>query len=118
MSKMVKVHVTFNETKRILSHQKGGVIKELRHLFLQVFSDVLLDQVAPADVKLQRYDPSFKDYVDFNSDEKLEDDIRVRALVLKQNKQVRNEHQFSPLNTLNIKLTVIICITHVSVLGT
>ena len=107
MPKTVKVHVTFNEFKRILSHQKGGEIKELRHLFLQVFSDVLLDQVAPAAVTLQRYDPSFEDYVELNNDEKLEDDTKIRALVSKQDKQVRNEPQFSPLKTLSIKLTVI-----------
>ena len=97
MPKMVKVHVTFNETKRILSLEKGGEIKELRHLFLQLFSDVLLDQVAPAAVKVQRYDPSFEDYVELNNDEKLEDGTKIRALVSKQDKQVRNEPQFPPL---------------------
>ena len=30
-----------------ISFQKGGEVKEFRYLFLQVFSDVLLDKVAP-----------------------------------------------------------------------
>ena len=97
---MMKIHATCNETKRILSLQKGGEVKELRHRFLQVFSDVFLDQVAPADVKLQRYDPSFEDYVELNSDEKIEDDTKIRALVSKQDKQVRNKHQFFQLRLL------------------
>lgn len=38
-SKMLKVHVTHDENKRIISFQKGGEVKEFRHLFLQVFSN-------------------------------------------------------------------------------
>lgn len=88
-SKMLKVHVTHEENKRIISFQKGGEVKEFRHLFLQVFSDVLLDQVAPANVKLQRYDDSFEEYVDLGNEERLEEDIKLLALVSKQDRQVR-----------------------------
>ena len=88
-SKMLKVHVTHDENKRIISFQKGGEVKEFRHLFLQVFSDVLLDQVAPANVKLQRYDDSFEEYVDLGNEERLEEDVKLLALVSKQDRQVR-----------------------------
>ena len=88
-SKMLKVHVTHEENKRIISFQKGGEVKEFRHLFLQVFSDVLLDQVAPAKVKLQRYDDSFEEYVDLGNEERLEEDLKLLALVSKQDRQVR-----------------------------
>ena len=88
-SKMLKVHVTHEENKRIISFQKGGEVKEFRHLFLQVFSDVLLDQVAPANVKLQRYDDSFEEYVDLGNEERLEEDLKLLALVSKQDRQVR-----------------------------
>lgn len=86
-SKMLKVHVTHDENKRIISFQKGGEVKEFRHLFLQVFSDVLLDQVAPANVKLQRYDDSFEEYVDLGNEERLEEDVKLLALVSKQDRQ-------------------------------
>lgn len=88
-SKMLKVHVTHDENKRIISFQKGGEVKEFRHLFLQVFSDVLLDQVAPANVKLQQYDDSFEEYVDLGNEERLEEDVKLLALVSKQDRQVR-----------------------------
>ena len=88
-SKMLKVHVTHDENKRIISFQKGGEVKEFRHLFLQVFSDVLLDQVAPANVKLQRYDDSFEEYVDLSNEERLEEDLKLLALVSKQDRQVK-----------------------------
>ena len=88
-SKMLKVHVTHEENKRIISFQKGGEVKEFRHLFLQVFSDVLLDQVAPSNVKLQRYDDSFEEYVDLGNEERLEEDLKLLALVSEQDRQVR-----------------------------
>ena len=93
-SKMLKVHVTHEENKRIISFQKGGEVKEFRHLFLQVFSDVLLDQVAPANVKLQRYDDSFEEYVDLSNEERLEEDLKLLALVSKQDRQVRIDSPF------------------------
>ena len=93
-SKMLKVHVTHEENKRIISFQKGGEVKEFRHLFLQVFSDVLLDQVAPANVKLQRYDDSFEEYVDLGNEERLEEDLKLLALVSKQDRQVRIDSSF------------------------
>ena len=85
---MVKVHVTYDETKRIVSHEKGGDIQGLRHVFLQVFSDVLSSDIAPAHVKFQRYDDKFEDYVELQNEEKVDVDLKVRALILKPVKQV------------------------------
>ena len=87
MAEMVKVHVTYDETKRILSYQKGSDVQGLRYVFLQVFSDVTSDHVAPANVKFQRYDAGFADYVELDNCEKIEGDIKIRALVWKH-KQV------------------------------
>ena len=95
---MIKVHVTHDENKRIISFQKGGEVKEFRHLFLQVFSFFLLDQVAPANVKLQRYDDSFDEYVGLSNEETLEEDLKLRALVSKQDRQVKVD---SPLGIGN-----------------
>ena len=81
MPKMVTVHVTHDETKRILSLQKGENIQGLRHIFLQLYSDVLSSDIAPAHVKFQRYDEKFEDYVEIPNDEKVDDDMKVRALV-------------------------------------
>ena len=100
-SKMLKVHVTHEENKRIISFQKGGEVKEFRHLFLQVFSDVLLDQVAPANVKLQRYDDSFEEYIDLSNEERLEEDLKLLALVSKQERQVKVD---SPLGRGNFRM--------------
>ncbi|KAL9955834.1 hypothetical protein ACROYT_G037219 [Oculina patagonica] len=87
MPKMVKIHVTYDETKRVVSHQKGGDVQGLRYVFLQVFSDVLSSDIAPAHVKFQRYDDKFEDYVELQNDETFEEDIKIRAFVFKQAKQ-------------------------------
>ena len=79
--KMVKVHMTFNDYKRIISFRKGGKVKELRYRFLRDFSFVFHDKVAPADVKFQRYDRSLKMYLDTNDDDKLESDTKMLATV-------------------------------------
>lgn len=100
-SKMLNVHVTHEENKRIISFQKGGEVKEFRHLFLQVFSDVLLDQVAPANVKLQRYDDSFEEYVDLSNEERLEEDLKLLALVSNQERQVKID---SPLGSGDFRM--------------
>ena len=88
MPKTVKVHVTFDETKRVLSHQKGADVEGLRPVFLQVFSDVLSSDIAPAQVKFQLYDDHFDDYVELSNAKRLDEDIKIRALVTKQAKQV------------------------------
>ena len=88
MPKMVKIHVTYGETRRVVSYQKGGEVQGLRHIFLQAFADVLSSEVAPVHVTFQGYDAEFEDYVELQNDEKLENDVKVRALVSTRFKQV------------------------------
>ncbi|KAJ7373610.1 hypothetical protein OS493_011215 [Desmophyllum pertusum] len=80
--KSKKAHVTFGDSKRILSYEKGEDVQELRLLFLRVFSDMLSDDVAPSNVKFQLYDESFKDYVDLGSGIKLEENAKMKAITV------------------------------------
>ena len=88
MPKTVKVHVTFNETKRVLSHQKGADVQRLRPVFLEAFSDVLSSDIAPAHIKFQLFDNKFEDYVELSNENRFEEDTKVRAFVTIQAKQV------------------------------
>ena len=92
--KMINILVTDNEqAHHLFPEGRGG--QGISHLFLQAFSDVLLDKVAPANVKFQRYADNFEEYVDVNNNEKLdEDEIKLLALVSKREKQV---NVYSPL---------------------
>ena len=76
-----KAHVTYGDSSRIITYNKGEAVQELRHHFLRVFSDELSDDVAPANVKLQRYNSTFKDYVDLEHDAKLEKNAKLKAIV-------------------------------------
>lgn len=84
--KTVNIHVTYNETKRIISFRKGGNVLELKNVFLQKFSDVLPPNVSPEQVKFQRYDKRFQDFVDLDDGYELSKDLKVRALLM-ENKQ-------------------------------
>ena len=77
-----KVHVTFGDSKRIMSYEKGTKVQELRPLFLSVFSDVLADDISPANVLFQALDKTFEDYVDLGNDEHLEDNARIKAITV------------------------------------
>jgi len=68
--------------------RREGRSRNFAIFFLQAFSDVLLDKVAPANVKFQRYADNFEEYADLNNDERLdEDEIKLLALVSKREKQ-------------------------------
>ena len=98
LDKSRKMHVTYGDSKRFITYSKGEEIKELRHHFLRVFSDVLSDDVAPANVKFQRYDDAFQDYEDLAHDVQLEDNVKLKAIVSqKRGKKVLH------LNNLNKK---------------
>ncbi|XP_020605055.1 uncharacterized protein LOC110043887 isoform X4 [Orbicella faveolata] len=75
-----KVHVTFGDSKRIMSYEKGVEVKELRSLFLSEFSDVLADDISPANVKFQVLDETFKDYVDLGNNQQLEENAQIKAI--------------------------------------
>ena len=84
LKKSRKVHVTYGDSKRIISCDKGEQVQELRHHFLRVFSDVLSDDVAPANVKFQRYDPTFEDYEDLENDAELDKNAKLKAIVIQE----------------------------------
>lgn len=77
-----KVHVTFGDSKRIMSYEKGTKVQELRSLFLSVFSDVLEDDISPANVKFQVLDKTFGDYVDLGNDQHLEENAQIKAITV------------------------------------
>ncbi|PFX32450.1 uncharacterized protein LOC111320850 isoform X1 [Stylophora pistillata] len=85
--KMIRIHVTFGETKRIVVFQKGGEVKKLRPFFLHPFSDVLTGDIAPEHVTLQEYLEDFKDFAELCSDSTLNNDIKIRAITSKSLKQ-------------------------------
>ena len=77
-----KVHVTFGDSKRIMSYEKGVEVKELRSLFVSEFSDVLADDISPANVKFQVFHTTFKDYVDLKNDQHLEENAQIKAITV------------------------------------
>ncbi|PFX23688.1 hypothetical protein AWC38_SpisGene11750 [Stylophora pistillata] len=56
--------VTFGESKRTIRYEKGDDLKTFRHHFLRTFSDILSEDVAPGDVKFQKFDGNFNEYVE------------------------------------------------------
>ena len=72
-----KVHVTFGDSKRIMSYEEGAEVQELRSLFLRVFSDVLEDDISPANVKFQ-----VLEYVDLGNDHHLEENAQIKATIV------------------------------------
>ena len=85
-----KVHVTFGDSKRIMRYEKGTGVKELRPIFLSEFSDVLGDDISPANVKFQVLDETFKDYVDLGNDQQLQENAQIKAItVVTKENQVR-----------------------------
>ena len=83
-----KIHVTFGESKRVINFPKEEDLeaKGLRHHFLRSFSDLLSD-VALANVKFQRYDNTFQDYIDLENDAKLEEYAKIKALIVSKHTQ-------------------------------
>ena len=78
---MVNIHVTYNDTKRIISYQKGGNVQGLTSEILQRFSDVLPANVISEQVKLQRYDKTFEDLTEYENEFKFDDEHKVTVLI-------------------------------------
>ena len=72
-----KVHVTFGDSTRIMSYEEGAEVAELRSLFLRVFSDVLEDDISPANVKFQ-----VLEYVDLGNDHHLEENAQIKTTIV------------------------------------
>ncbi|KAL9955868.1 hypothetical protein ACROYT_G037261 [Oculina patagonica] len=81
-----KAHVTFGDSKRIISYEKDQEVGGLRHRFLQVFSDMLSDDVAPANVRFQQYHDFYDDYVDLENGQKLKENARIKAITITSTK--------------------------------
>ena len=78
---MVNIHVTYNDTKRIVSYQKGGDVQGLISEILQRFSDVLPANVTSEQVKLHLYDKTFEDLTELENEFKFDDDHKVTVLI-------------------------------------
>ena len=78
---MVNIHVTYNDTKRIVSYQKWGDVQGLISEILQRFSDVLPANVTSEQVKLHRYDKTFEDLTELENEFKFDDDHKVTVLI-------------------------------------
>lgn len=77
---MLKAYTTFEGIHRVVSFEKGVEVLELRDLIIRAYSNVHLDRVPPACVKLLKFDESVHDYVHLPVDSTpLEEDIRVKA---------------------------------------
>ena len=85
---MIRIHVTYDEIKRIISFQKGGEVYKLRPHFILAFSDVLSGDITPEHVTFQEFHEDFKDFVELRSDATLDNDIKIRAITLKTLKKV------------------------------
>ena len=73
--------MTYNDTKRIVSYQKGGDVQGLISEILQRFSDVLPANVTSEQVKLHRYDKTFEDLTELENEFKFDDDHKVTVLI-------------------------------------
>ena len=73
--------MTYNDTKRIISYQKGGDVQGLISAIRQRFSDVLPANVISKQVKLQRYDKTFEDLTECENELKFDDDHKVTVLI-------------------------------------
>lgn len=99
LRKSRKAHITYGDSKRTITYNKGEAVQELRHHFLRAFSDELSDDVAPANVKFQRYHDNFQDYEDLANDAQLEDNAKLRVVVThKQGKKVLNRDNLSRIS--------------------
>ena len=73
--------MTYNDTKRIISYQKGGNVQGLTSEILQQFSDVLPTNDISEQVKLHRYDKTFEDLTELENEFKFDDDHKVTVLI-------------------------------------
>ncbi|XP_068762044.1 uncharacterized protein [Montipora capricornis] len=87
LRKSFKVHVTFGDSKRILTLNKGEGVPELRYNFLREFSEELSDEVPPTNIKFQRYNDTFNDHEDLKPDAKLTENAKLLANCTKINEK-------------------------------
>lgn len=102
-----RVHVTFGESKRVLCFSEEDEVGQLRQKFLQAFSDSLADDIAVANVRFQQYDHTFKEYVDIENEVKLENNAKVKAVIVsfREKKEPGRGGDLVPL-TVNLKVSL------------
>ncbi|XP_067042750.1 uncharacterized protein [Acropora muricata] len=102
-----RVHVTFGESKRVLFFSEEDEVGQLRQKFLQAFSDSLADDIAVANVRFQQYDHTFKEYVDIENEVKLENNAKVKAVIVsfREKKEPGRGGRLVPL-TVNFKVSL------------
>ena len=74
--------MTFGESKRFLCFSEEDEVAKLHQKFLQAFSDSLADDIAEANVRFQQYDRTIKEYVDIENEVKLENNAKVKAVIV------------------------------------
>ncbi|XP_068762733.1 uncharacterized protein [Montipora capricornis] len=97
LRKSFKVHVTFGDSKRILTLNKGEGVPELRYNFLREFSDELSDDVPPTNIKFQRYNETFNDYEDLKLDAKLTENVKLHAHFTKKMNEKKMDFMVSQI---------------------
>lgn len=90
--------VTFGESKRIIRFKKGDDLKTFRHHFLRAFSDILSEDVAPGNVKFQKFDHNFNEYVEVKHDLGLEENDKLKAIVI-----LKNENKAAQISSAEIQ---------------
>ena len=74
--------MTFGESKRVLCLSEEDEVGKLRQKFLQTFPNFPSDDIAVANVQFQQYDHTFKEYVDIENEMKLENNAKVKAVII------------------------------------
>ena len=88
--------MTFGESKRTLSFSEDDNVGNLRCHFLRLFSDMLSEDIAETNVRFQKYDDAFEDYVDIGNDVKLDSNAKVKVVVTSKLQNQVTELYYSP----------------------
>ena len=75
----VQAHVTFGDSKRIITLQHGDGLAELHKGFRQTFLDELSQDASQVKIKFQRRQELFDDYEDITPDVKLKMNTKIKA---------------------------------------
>ena len=74
--------MTFGGSKRFLWFSEEDEVGKLHQKFLHAFSDSLADDIPEANVRFQQYDHTIKEYVDIKNEVKLENNAKVKAVIV------------------------------------
>ncbi|CAH3159483.1 unnamed protein product [Pocillopora meandrina] len=99
MADQVDIHVTYKDSKHIISCPKGEVVEDFTIRFLEAFADMLPREVEPSDVKFQLHVEKFDDYVDLQSNELLKDGSKLRVRIPERGQSPIKPHPIQP-NTI------------------